>query len=58
MDSNHWTGDDTREFGIDPDDEQCPECGVGPLEDCTRECGCRSCRQAEWDRQDQDKGAA
>lgn len=34
---------DPREFGIDPDEENCPECGAGPFEDCAWHCTCRSC---------------
>jgi hypothetical protein len=43
MESKSWTGDDDREFGIDPDEESCEDCGAGPLEDCAWYCQCLAC---------------
>lgn len=43
MESRHWTGDDDRAFGPDPDEERCPHCGVGPLEQCLPDCTCPLC---------------
>ena len=51
--ARHWTGNDNRDgLGLDPDDEKCPDCGAGPLEKCTLDCGCLHCRQREWAQQD------
>lgn len=44
MDARSFNGDvDHREFGPDPDADDCAECGAGPLADCAWWCQCRSC---------------
>lgn len=43
MDARSFTGEDEREFGIDPDEENCESCGAGPLDDCQWECDCEAC---------------
>jgi hypothetical protein len=43
MDARGFNGDDEREFGIDPDEESCEDCGAGPLEDCAWWCQCLAC---------------
>lgn len=66
MDAPHWNGpEDTREFGIDPDDERCAECGVAWNRPCVSDCACTYCIQrrarksaAEFDAAAQRKGAA
>ena len=46
MDAKHWNGDvDPREFGIDPDDERCPDCGASEQEDCAWYCRCDACER-------------
>jgi hypothetical protein len=45
MDAPYYNGEDNREFGIDPYDEQCPDCGVGPLVDCLWYCRCTYCER-------------
>lgn len=42
-DPRYYTGEDEREYGIDPDEENCPECGIGPLESCAWWCQCLHC---------------
>lgn len=41
MDAPHWTDDDDRQD--ERDDERCPECHAGPLEDCQPGCACEHC---------------
>lgn len=43
MDAKHWNGDDDREFGPDPGDDDCPVCHAGPNEDCREGCECAYC---------------
>lgn len=36
---------DPREFGPDPEDERCPDCGAAWDQDCTADCACAFCVQ-------------
>lgn len=47
MDAPYYNGADDREFGIDPDDEHCPDCGASADEPCEKDCGCRACREKD-----------
>ena len=43
MDSEQWTGDDDREFGPDPLNGRCHDCGAEENEPCSVLCACAYC---------------
>ena len=49
MDASWWNGppEDDDPLGEHQDEENCPDCGAGPEEPCSPECGCRFCRAKE-----------
>lgn len=45
MDAHYYNGPDEREFGLDPDDGTCQNCGADADEPCHWNCDCAHCQR-------------